>query len=230
MIESSQSRERGTRRALVVSLIGFGLLAGLLQFASVHGARKEPLRMEEAEAPPVVGAWRLVGAEPRGWLEDEYPIGSRVFRYAREDGRAMLVTAAVGQERYGVFSNIPPAFLRLGHEPTAKLPQEVAAPASGRRKAVRVTIYSAASGASGFAFLGLYWNGRALSTSLATVKVGVTLARAVGLPKPTAAVYFQCPMDEGTDPTEAAAEVAEFAEAFLPAVEELRGTYAGSSR
>jgi hypothetical protein len=218
---------RRTTVALLACIVGFSVLGTLGRYVSEHGETKEPVALAPAMLPRQVGDWHYVGEEP-GWLKQAYPVGHTLFRYEREDGAAMLVTAAVGQERYGAFSNIAPLFLQQGHEMTMKIRESVPPPGSGKAVPLRVTIYRESEAGGPFAFAGLYWNGRHLSTSLAAVKVGVTLKRAMGRPDPTVAVYFQRPMSDTTESQRAADEIASFALAFEPTITELRDAYARS--
>lgn len=218
---------RSRRAALLLCIVGFGGIGLLLQLAAAHGARKEPLSLPEDLVPWQVGQWSYQDAVD-GWLAEGYPIGHTLYRYKRADGTTMLVTAAVGQERYGAFANIAPTFLQRGHEKIDALSETAEEPGSGRQVSYRVSVYQGAGQEGPFAFVGLYWNGRRLTTSLSAVKVLVTLRRAMGIPQPTVAVYFSRPMADPGEKDAAAADVADFARAFLPTLEELRGTYARS--
>jgi hypothetical protein len=236
---SARLREgpRSATAALLVCIVGFGGLGALLHSAAGLAQRKGPLSLTEDLAPQQVGQWTYIGVGDQ-WLEEGYPIGHIVLRYERADGATMLVTAAVGQERYGAFSNIAPTFEQGGYEKVDALPEIAQEPASGRDVGYRVSVYQGPADAGSFAFVGLYWNGRRLTTSLSAVKVAVTLRRAMSIPQPTVAVYFQRPIGSlpagatpaefGARKAEAAADVAQFAQAFLPTLEELRGTYARS--
>jgi hypothetical protein len=225
--EPVSSRGRATPRGrapLLALLVVFGGLGGLVQFAAGHGARVAPLSLPEEMLPSSVGPWEYVGSEP-GWLLEGYPVGHTLFRYQKSDGAAMLITAAVGQERYGTFSNIFPVLAQGGHETIAKIPKTVQAPAGTSETHVTVSIYSGSQEAPGFAFLGLFYDGNRLTTNLAATKVTVTLLRAIGLPRPTVAIYFDHLIRENDDQNTAAAELIEFANAFMPTVERLRSTY-----
>jgi hypothetical protein len=217
------------RRPLIALLVVFGGLGALVQFAGEHGARVAPVSLPEEILPANVGAWKYVGSEP-GWLGEGYPVGHTLFRYEQDDGSAMLVTGAVGQERYGTFSNLFPIFAQRGHETVGKIAQTVEGPAGKQDAKVTVSIYSGSQQERGFGFLGLFYDGNRLTTNLAATKITVTLLRAVGLPRPTVAIYFDHPMRENDDQKAVAADVAEFAGAFMPTVERLRNDYVVMAR
>lgn len=214
--------------ALVLCVLWFGFLGGLMQFAVAHGARKEPRAIPEDLLPRELGEWRYAGSE-EGWLSEGYPIARTLYRYERADGGAIRLTAAVGQERYGAFANLVPVLLQRSHEITSKLRADVRSP-DGESVSLPVSIMGASTEEPSFAFAGLFWDGRRVTTSLAAVKAGVTLRRAVGAPRPTVAVYLARPIDESTDASAAASDVGAFASLFLPTVVELRDDYARSAQ
>jgi len=220
-------RRHPQTRPMLVCIAAFAFLGCVSNSIARHGMAKDPVGLDEQIAPARVGDWTFVGTEP-GWLESHYEIGSRLFRYERADGAAMLVTAAVGQERYGAFSDVQGIHAQNGHERVGKRRAIVTNSLGGEATPISVHIYAASPDEGPFAFAALFWDGARMSGNLMAVKLSVTLRRAVGYPKAHVASYVARPIRDEESTEEVVQEVGDFMAGFLPALERMRESYVES--
>jgi len=214
---------------LVACLVIFLTLGGMVHFVSGRGHKVPPLALNEDLLPLEIDGFTYAGQEP-GWTSKGYPAGETLFRYTREGGATMLVTAGASQQRDLTFANVSTTHSQRGHELVATPTTQIGPGLVPAAQTVELGVYAPSKEAPGFAFLGLYWDGHQLTDSVVHAKMSVTWHRALGRPVPWVAVYFGRLMDEGETNEAAAAELAEFATAFMPTVEELRKAYVDSAR
>jgi len=214
---------------LVACLVIFLALGGMVHFVSGRGHKVPPLALNEDLLPLEIDGFTYAGQEP-GWTSKGYPAGETLFRYTREGGATMLVTAGASQQRDLTFANVSTTHSQRGHELIGSPMAQIGPGLVPEAQWVELGVYAPSEDAPGFAFLGLYWDGHRLSNSVVRAKMSVTWHRALGHPVPWVAAYFGRLMDEGETNEAAAAELAEFATAFMPTVEELRKAYVDSAR